>query len=487
MGFTVAKISIDIQTPQGPARLSLELPGELEWQVQTVPEPPDIDPPDPNPEPEPDLEGFFVAPAGEAGTEGTTDAPWSLHYALSGADGRVVPGTTLYLRGGTYPGHYKSQLTGTQEARITVRAYPGEQPRIDCGQDNPESNSALEVLGSWTDYIGLELTDSRTSRTDTGAPSTPDGILPLSGAADNRFIYCLMHDLSGQAIGSYLGDYSGDYYGNVCWYNGLNSLDHNIYTQNEGKYKTYIGNVIAFAANHGFHAYGSENSRLDKFLVTDNVSIENGLLRESAARNFLVGGGDIAEGLVFTGNHGFYSVNDGTCADLGYIYGLGTSSAHVLNNHFIGGFVTLNMPGHENCHFTGNELYPATADRLQNFDPAEFPENTYHESRPTGLHTYVIPIDRFQPGRALIVVYNWDEESECEVDLAGLLEEGAPFEVRSTEDFLGSPVLPETEYDGSPLRLPLAAGSVQAPTYANHTKPNSTLPVFGCFVVVPKE
>src|SRR5438132_3534937 len=76
---------------------------------------------------------FFAAPA-PAGTtrgDGTRDRPWDLATALSGGRGRVQPGDTIWLRGGTYTGNFDGTLTGTSTAPIVVRQYPGERATID--------------------------------------------------------------------------------------------------------------------------------------------------------------------------------------------------------------------------------------------------------------------------------------------------------------------------------------------------------------------
>jgi len=43
----------------------------------------------------------------------------------------VLPGTTIYLRGGTYTGKFSSNLSGLLTLPITVRSYPGEWAKID--------------------------------------------------------------------------------------------------------------------------------------------------------------------------------------------------------------------------------------------------------------------------------------------------------------------------------------------------------------------
>jgi hypothetical protein len=67
---------------------------------------------------------FYAAPDGKPSGKGKKKNPWDLQTALSQA--KVRPGSTLYLRGGTYRGKFVSNLTGTSSAPITVRSYPGE-------------------------------------------------------------------------------------------------------------------------------------------------------------------------------------------------------------------------------------------------------------------------------------------------------------------------------------------------------------------------
>src|SRR5262245_16553955 len=70
----------------------------------------------------------FVAPKVDDKNAGTKDAPWqTLRHAVS----QLVPGETLYLRGGTYYEKTYISLEGTKEAPITLRSFPGEQAILD--------------------------------------------------------------------------------------------------------------------------------------------------------------------------------------------------------------------------------------------------------------------------------------------------------------------------------------------------------------------
>lgn len=74
---------------------------------------------------------YYLAPAGNDGGAGTLEDPWAtLGHGLS----VLAPGDILSLRGGRYHAHeIDIRLTGTAQAPITVRSYPGERAIIDGG------------------------------------------------------------------------------------------------------------------------------------------------------------------------------------------------------------------------------------------------------------------------------------------------------------------------------------------------------------------
>src|SRR6266513_1314813 len=67
---------------------------------------------------------YFVDPAkGDDRQDGSRDKPWK---TVSHAVQKLKPGDTLYLRAGRYYGGVVLSASGTAEAPITVRAFPGE-------------------------------------------------------------------------------------------------------------------------------------------------------------------------------------------------------------------------------------------------------------------------------------------------------------------------------------------------------------------------
>jgi hypothetical protein len=64
--------------------------------------------------------GYFVSPAGSSSGDGSQSRPWDLPTALANAAGKVQPGDTVWLRGGTYKGSFCSMLRGTAFQPVVV-------------------------------------------------------------------------------------------------------------------------------------------------------------------------------------------------------------------------------------------------------------------------------------------------------------------------------------------------------------------------------
>src|SRR5262249_61407495 len=96
----------DMWVPASPALLTWGLgcgpsPPAARQQVGTVPR-----------------TGHYVAPQGTPAGNGSVQRPWDLQFALSGAQGRVHAGDTVWLRGGTYRGEFRTSLAGAAGRRV---------------------------------------------------------------------------------------------------------------------------------------------------------------------------------------------------------------------------------------------------------------------------------------------------------------------------------------------------------------------------------
>src|SRR5256885_15829080 len=73
----------------------------------------------------------YVSPVGSSAADGTMARPWDLATAVGGAGGRIAPGDTIWLRGGTYRGAVVSSVHGAAGAPGGGRQYRGGRAGID--------------------------------------------------------------------------------------------------------------------------------------------------------------------------------------------------------------------------------------------------------------------------------------------------------------------------------------------------------------------
>lgn len=84
---------------------------------------------------------FYMAPGGSDSNDGSFGSPWATIQKF--VDTNPAPGSTLYLRGGTYnpatdgcfTGEGFGDLIGTAGSPITIAAYPGETPEFPNATD----------------------------------------------------------------------------------------------------------------------------------------------------------------------------------------------------------------------------------------------------------------------------------------------------------------------------------------------------------------
>jgi hypothetical protein len=436
----------------------------------------------------------FVDPSGRSDGDGSLDRPLDLETALS-AKGPVRQGATVWLRGGTYRGAFRSDLTGSGEQPIVVRPYPGEHVILDSA---PFAEPALAIHGAWTTYRDLEVLNSSAGRESAQANSSQPTDLTRGPGLDihgphTKFVALVVHDLAGgldiwsDAIGS---EATGNIIYNNGWKSGDRNNGHGIYTQNKDGVRKLTDNIIFNQFAAGVHAYGSDAAYLDNLLLEGNVSFNNGLIAHKYDRNLLIGGGRPARHPVLIGNHTYYSrgLRNGQnnigyqagCADLeardnvfaasdfGFSLEMVNCTGSVEHNTFIGEVRAVEGPTLIN-HMTVK---------------SRFPKNTYVEQQPTGVQVFVRP-SRSERGRANIIVYNWAQGRAVSVDLsAANLEMGSRFVIRDAQNYFGNPVATGT-YSGAPVQLPMSGLTVAAPFGDGLTTPAHTGPEFAVFVLTP--
>ena len=126
----------------------------------------------------------------------------------------------------------------------------------------------------------------------------------------------------------------------------------------------------------------------------------------------------------------------------------------------------------------GNSLYAVS---LVGVSPSRYPDNTWYTKKPGKGITFV-RANYYEPGRANIIVYNWEKKPETEADVNSILRKGEKYVLLDAENYTGPPVL-EGTYQGGTMRIPMADRETAKPVGLEHG-PVHTLPEFGAFVLL---
>ncbi|MGH7605963.1 MAG: Ig-like domain-containing protein, partial [Gemmatimonadales bacterium] len=248
--------------------------------------------------------GYHVAPDGTSGGDGSADNPWSLPTALAGAGGRVQPGDTVWLHGGTYTGSFRTTVSGTAGHLVVFRQYPGERATID---------GTLRVDGHDVAVWGLEI-----------MRSAPSGALPglETRGARQKFINLVIHDAAQQGITFWDESVDSEMYGCIVYNNGTHeNLDHGTYVHNNGGTKLIRDNVFFNNLAYGIHVYAGPGAATQRNVhLVGNVAFNNGTIatRYAAKGNIIIGAEVADEGMRATDNLLYLSGSAGENLRIGY-------------------------------------------------------------------------------------------------------------------------------------------------------------------------
>jgi hypothetical protein len=176
---------------------------------------------------------YYVAANGNNSNAGTINKPF---LTIQRAQEAVMPGDTVYVRGGTYVMSeaqiadyggvwaYVTHITksGSEGKRINYWAYPSEKPVFDYTNVKPANKrvSAFWVSASWIHFKGLEVTGVQvTIKTHTQSECFSNN------GSNNIYEMLSMHD--GQAIGFFLREGSNNLILNCDAYRNHDSTSEN--------------------------------------------------------------------------------------------------------------------------------------------------------------------------------------------------------------------------------------------------------------------
>jgi hypothetical protein len=197
----------------------------------------------------------------------------------------------------------------------------------------------------------------------------------------------------------------------------------------------------------------------------------------------IFGGGKPAHRLIVRNNYTYYPAQSGgRGADIGYV--LPCRDALVADNMFVG-TTSIDLKC-EASTFSGNRLFGAVVDPAGTLDRS----NVVLSTPPTQADVFVRP-NKYETGRAHIVIYNWSRLSSVAVDTALLrradgrpmLAPGDRYELRDAQNFFGEPVAAGTYQGETALLVPMTGLEAAQPVGASRHLPH-TGPDFGTFVLL---
>lgn len=449
---------------------------------------------------------IFVCPRGTPGAKGTRQAPLDLITVLSGKG--IQPGDTIWLLSGTYNAPEKegkrlpfvSQLQGTTEAPIIVRALPGEKVRID---------GWMEVKGQCTWFWGFEVADSTyIEKTKEGVKGHGTSITVF--APGSKFINLDVHD-GAQGFGFWAPAVDSEIYGclihDFSYWTRDRGHGHAIYTQNEEGTKRIVDNIIFRGFGWNIHAYG-QAGKLNGFHIEGNIISSAGTrVQGQVTDNILVCGYQPADRITLIDNYCYHPGGEAEkgarwrpCARLSNYKNLLNGVCFVKGNVIMGArglqvgrwkkativenliwgpeviaSIQLgkedsfsNYQWNRNTYFsTGQEApfivagvkgYP---EQYRGISFQKWKELTGFDSdtrvvssdkpHPTGTWVFIRP-NKYEKGRLHIAVYNSDKRKKVSLDLSKFLNNGAKYEIYNVQTLYERPVV-RGIFEGEPITV----------------------------------
>lgn len=450
--------------------------------------------------------GYYVTPGGSSSGSGSSSQPWDLVTALNGGNGKLQPGDTVWLRSGTYAGSFYSNLNGSAAGNIIFRQYPGEHATIDGN---------LNVEGSYLTFWGFEIMQSN---------PVANGWKGLRAATSyGRFINLIIHDAGEMGVSFWTPGVNAELYGCIIYNNGTHTnLDHGIYVHNETGTKQMWDNVVFNNLAYGIHVYAEATYPvLTNVHMEGNVSFNNGTISTSypAKGNLLVRAYTPTSGMVVTGNMLYYSGSDGMNLRLGdassptvnnldvaaqgnYVVGGATAAwvelwnqATIKNNTVIGPSYMVYLAGSPLTGFQwdGNGYFRAATAAAWQYNGTSYdlagwkqatglgPNDQLLGTTPSQTQVFVRP-NKYEAGRAHIVVYNWGHQGSVAVDVSTVLRSGDHYEVRNVQAAFGPPVVSGT-YQGGTIAIPMGGVAPPTPIGRATATPPTTGPNFDVFLL----
>ncbi|HNS47722.1 MAG TPA: hypothetical protein PKH94_10815 [Bacteroidales bacterium] len=406
----------------------------------------------------------FVSVSGTAAGDGSMARPWDLQTALNHPPS-VKPGDTLYLLGGRYfpprrdtsmLAGFISYLKGSKEKPIVVTPYQQDRVIIDGANlphpvESDVESSAFGALGAYTDFVGLEITNSREGfRVSANIRRALRVKSVIQNAVGLRWINNVIHN-TGEGLGVFSACQDCELYGNIIFYNGwshtgVRGHGEGMYLQNSANERRVADNIIFRQFDSGMIIYGTSNSKIDSFLIEGNVLFDNGSLNDDPnGWGFLFGKNSTltGPGKHYRIQHNYlYNSLDyrrSNNIDLGYQSGLDQVEFH--HNYSVGyQAIRYNIPV-TNLNSSHNTLVGGIGDVSRPQMEAGINNRIFSGQQKPDKNEIFIRNNDYEKGRSHVIVYNWERKNSVSIPLDQTgLSLGQDFEVYDVQNLLSGPL-----------------------------------------------
>jgi len=367
----------------------------------------------------PSTADYYVAPDGKPGNAGSKDSPWDLATAISGGR-KIEPGSTIWVRGGTYTGKFQARLAGTEAAPIQLRGVAGERAvLLNCGMQVDQGSDYLWIRD--LEIAGDAPIEKRvTDQTGSWPKDLPGSAgIEIRAGRGCKFINLVIHDNLLGGVGWWAGSTDSEMHGCILYNNGWKAPDrthgHCIYVQNQEGVKTISNCILTvpeWGGSYTMHAYGSKKAYVDNFAIEDNIAYERG--------PFLIGGGRPS-------NHIRVARN--------YLHGIPLQVGMTKEN--------------EDCEVRDNIVARGKIS-INNYKKVVDEGNV----RELPASKSVLIPNKYDPARAHVAVFNGAKAAQVALDVSTLLKPGDAFRLLDPKDVYGKPVL-EGKIEGPTLSIPM--------------------------------
>jgi hypothetical protein len=271
----------------------------------------------------------------------------------------------------------------------------------------------------------------------------------------------VVHDAGASGVGLWNEAPNAELYGSIIYNNGTNAnQDHGVYFNGNSGTKYLTDNIVFNNWTYGFHGYSSISGEVRNLRLDGNVAFNNGSVGAQGTAPDIFVGGSPASNISITNNMGWRR-DDGEL-----VLRLGDGSS-----------------GNSGLTLTGN--YTVGRTLIGSWSGLSQSGNTFlSSSNPpsSGQRVFVRP-NKYEDGRANIVVFNWSNAGSASADVSSVLQPGDTYEVRAAQNFYGAPVARGT-YSGGSISLPMTTVQPASLIGRSGRNPGTTGTTFHVFVLL---